>query len=225
MGNVVVRCGHFLSLLLGWSACNVCVLCSSDSIWLTFSRMTQQTHSLESMTAMWLLPVVTLIVASSSGGVMGKPLQDYSNQNAMQTVTTSIFLVIVGFSLAFMILVIYLQKLITYGIPTGGTVLSVFLPLGPTGQAGYSVLLIGENLRKMVLINNFKINSQLLTTGAIPTVIDITCVFTGFVLWSLATMWILYAFLAIYSGLHRSTIAFRMNFWGLIFPNVCIPFV
>lgn len=191
---------------------------------LTLTRMTFQTHSLESMTAMWLLPVVTLIVASSSGGVMSKSLQDYSNQNALQTVTVSTFLVIVGFSLAFMMLVTYLQKLITYGVPPGGALLSVFLPLGPTGQAGYSVVLIGENLRRLVS-THIRINSQSLGVDPIPTIIDITCVCIGFALWSLATMWVLYALLAIYSGLRHSIIAFKMSFWGLIFPNVCVYIV
>ena len=188
---------------------------------LTWIRMTYQTHSLESMTATWLLPVVTLIVASSSGGVICKSLQDYSNQNALQTVTMSTFLVIVGFSLAFMMLVTYLQKLITYGVPSGGALLSVFLPLGPTGQAGYSVILIGENLRRLAS-THIRINSQSLEADPIPTIIDITCVCIGFALWSFATMWVLYALLAIYSGLRHSMIAFRISFWGLIFPNVCV---
>lgn len=173
------------------------------------------------MNAMWLLPVVTLIVASSSGGVVANALQEYSPIHAFETVTLSVFLVTVGLSLALMILTIYLLRLITHGLPPGGTVLSVFLPLGPTGQSGYAVLLIGQNYRTLFpALSTAKFTGDTISAGI---VVDIVCTCLSFILWSLATMWILYALLAIYTALRKSTIPFRVSFWGLIFPNVCIP--
>lgn len=190
------------------------------------SRFTYQKHSLHSMTAMWLLPVVTLIVASSTGGVMAQALQQYSASCALKTLVVSVFMVTVGLSLALMILTIYLLRLITHGIPPGGTVLSVFLPLGPTGQSGYAVLLIGQGFS--TLFPPMSGDSQFLQLSkgnSAGMVLDIVCTCIAFVLWSLATMWILYALLAIYSGLRSSKIVFRVNFWGLIFPNVSSIFL
>jgi tellurite resistance protein TehA-like permease len=175
------------------------------------------------MNAMWLLPVVTLIVASSSGGVVANALQEYSPIRAFETVTLSAFLVTVGLSLALMILTIYLLRLITHGLPPDGTVLSVFLPLGPTGQSGYAVLLIGQNYRTLfptLSTANFTGDTTSATSAGI--VVDIVCTCLSFILWSLATMWILYALLAIYTALRKSPIAFRVSFWGLVFPNVCL---
>ncbi|KAF8973295.1 voltage-dependent anion channel [Flammula alnicola] len=176
-----------------------------------------QNHSLDSMTAMWLLPVVTLIVASSTGGIVANALQPYSLSYALDTVTISAFMVTVGLTLALMILTIYLLRLIIHGLPQGGTILSVFLPLGPTGQAGFAVLLIGQNYSS--LFPTISSTTEVVTSRSAGMIVNVVCTCLSFVLWSLATMWILYALLAVYTALCKSVIAFRISFWGLVFPN------
>ena len=42
----------------------------------------------------------------------------------------------------------------------------------------------------------------------------------GMVLWSLATMWLIYALLAVGEVLRKTRFPFKQAFWGLIFPNV-----
>ena len=182
------------------------------------TRITQQKHSLETMTAMWLLPVVTLIVAASSGGVLGRVIQGYSQLHALQTLTFSVFMVTVGLGLALMILTIYLMRLIIYGIPPGKNVLSVFLPLGPTGQSGYAILLLGQNTNKLLPFRSKYFT--FLNSPATGEVAEVVCISVSFLLWSLATMWMLYALLALYSSLRQSRVAFTVSFWGLVFPNV-----
>ena len=169
------------------------------------------------MTATWLLPVITLIVASSSGGVLCGSVQVYSQLHALQTFTVSVFMVAVGLSLALMILTIYLFRLILHGLPHGISTLSVFLPLGPTGQSGYAILLIGQNINKIL---PFPSQSTLLNSSSTGATVEVISICVSFLLWSLATMWILYALLALYSGLQQSRVAFKLSFWGLVFPNV-----
>ena len=175
------------------------------------------------MTAAWLLPVVTLIVAASTGGVIATALHRYSARYALITVVASVFLVSTGLALAMMVLTIYYARLIIHGLPQGVSIVSVFLPLGPTGQAGYAIGLIGNNFRKILPYKcggaSLLLNSQ--TSGDIIYVIA-TC--TSFVLWSLATMWMIYALLALRSTLFKTSIGFRMTFWGLVFPNVSLQF-
>ncbi|KAK7472540.1 Plasma membrane sulfite pump involved in sulfite metabolism [Stygiomarasmius scandens] len=178
---------------------------------------TSQNHSLQSMTAVWLLPVVTLVVASSTGGVVASSLYDYNNSHAMITVVISLLMVTVGLTLSFMLLTIYLLRLIVSGLPPGATVLSVFLPLGPMGQAGYSFLLIGQFFQKALPLHGS--TSKILTADTTGDTINVICVFVAFVLWSLASMWIIFALLAVQDVLRQSTFSFRVPFWGLIFPN------
>jgi tellurite resistance protein TehA-like permease len=173
------------------------------------------------MTATWLLPVVTLIVASSSGGVIAPIIQQYSASHALVTVATSIVMVTIGLSLALMILTIYLLRLITYGLPPCATIISVFLPLGPTGQAGYSILLIGQFFNSVLPYSPSSSSSRILTDPLTGKIINVICLSISFVLWSLASMWVLFAILGVQDvvRVQRSKIPFKVPFWGLIFPN------
>ena len=93
-------------------------------------RMVRQKHSLAHMTAVWLLPVVTLVVASSSGGLLARALLPHSTTLALITTGFSFTMVLIGLSLAIMIIAVYLVRLITYGAPDPGMVLSAFVTLG-----------------------------------------------------------------------------------------------
>jgi tellurite resistance protein TehA-like permease len=174
------------------------------------------------MTAVWLLPVITLIVASSSGGILALALLDISHYHALITLTVSAAMVSIGLALAFMILTAYLFRLIKHGVPQDATVISTFIPLGPMGQGGYSILLLGQGFRCVFPLSN---HSQVLTDPRTGETLNVLCVASGFVLWSLATMWLLYALLAVgevtnpwNGGMQR--FPFKLPVWGLIFPNV-----
>ena len=170
------------------------------------------------MTARWLLPVMTLMVASTSGGILGKALQVYSQLHSLQTLLVSVFMVTVGFTLTMMILTIYLMRLFLYGLPPDAKVLSVFLPIGPTSQTGYTILLIGQNFRKLLPFPSQ--SSDFFNYSSTGIIVEVVCTCGSFIFWSLATMWILYALLAVYSGTRQSKIEFKSSFWGLVFPNV-----
>ncbi|KAJ3748718.1 voltage-dependent anion channel [Lentinula detonsa] len=178
---------------------------------------TSQKHSLQSMTAVWLLPVVTLIVASSTGGVISSVLQEYDPGYALFTQISSVFLVSIGLSLALMLLTIYIQRLIIIGVPQGGNVLSVFLPLGPTGQAGYSILLAGQYFKEALPLRHG--GSTFMNDPSTGNILYVVCICGAFILWALASMWMLFALLAVCDELRKTHIPFRVNTWGLIFPN------
>jgi tellurite resistance protein TehA-like permease len=170
------------------------------------------------MTPRWLLFVMALMVASTSGGIVGRAIQAYSPLHSFQTFLVSVFMVTVGFTLTLMILTVYFMRLILHGLPPATTVLSVFLPIGPTSQTGYAILLIGQNFHKLLPFPSQ--SSELLNDASTGTIVEVVCTCGSFLLWSLATMWMLYALLAMYSGVRQSKIAFKVSFWGLVFPNV-----
>lgn len=90
---------------------------------------------LSSMTAVWLLPIVSCIVAGSSGGIVASVLAN--PQHALWTVLVSYVLWGMGLPLALMVMGIYLQRLTLHKIPPKAVIVSVFLPLGPLGQSGF----------------------------------------------------------------------------------------
>ncbi|KAI5889727.1 uncharacterized protein SCHCODRAFT_02635448 [Schizophyllum commune H4-8] len=178
---------------------------------------TAHNHALDKMTAVWLLPVVTLIVASSTGGVIAPSLYAYSASHALITVTLSAVIVAIGLTLALMMLVIYLMRLIVHGLPPTATVISVFLPLGPTGQAAFSILTLGQCFRQFLPV--YDGTSQLLRSSATGGILETICTLIAFVLWAMCTMWMLFAFLSIQNVARKGPIPFKVPFWGLIFPN------
>lgn len=92
------------------------------------------TH-LSSMTAAWLLPIVSCVVAASTGALVADVLPN--PQHALWTVIASYALWGIGVPLALMVIVIYLQRLTLHKLPPKAVIVSVFLPLGPLGQGGY----------------------------------------------------------------------------------------
>lgn len=200
---------------LWWLDVAISVVCCWGMV--HYMETAHTNHKLENMTTVWLLPVVTLIVASSSGGILASALQKYSPSHALLTITVCVVMVTIGLSLALMMLTFYLLRLIVFGLPPGATIISVFLPLGPTGQAGYSILLIGQFFKSTLPLDYG--NSEILRLTTTGETIDALCVCVAFVLWSLASMWFIFAVLGIHTVLRKTRIAFKVPFWGLIFPN------
>ncbi|KAI0374185.1 hypothetical protein BV20DRAFT_1049578 [Pilatotrama ljubarskyi] len=178
---------------------------------------TRHEHALNRMTAVWLLPVVTLIVISSTGGVIAEPLAKVSPNHALITLTVSLVLVSMGLGLAMMILTMYLLRLIVHGVPPSSGVLSVFMPLGPMGQGGYSILLLGQGFRQVLPLDYGQ--SHVLHQENVGDIIAVISLVAALVLWSLATMWMIYAVLAVIEVLQQTRFPFSQTFWGLIFPN------
>lgn len=173
------------------------------------------------MTAIWVLPIVTLVVASTTGGILAAAIQEFNPMFSVVTLTVAAFMTSLSLGLAFMILTMYLLRLITYGLPSGTSITTVFIPLGPMGQSGASLLLIGTGFKSALpMIYDDSDTLGLASTGE---TIHIVCIILAFVLWALATMWMLYGVLAVQEVALRDRIPFKLTFWGLIFPNVCPP--
>ncbi|KAK0455353.1 voltage-dependent anion channel [Desarmillaria tabescens] len=182
-----------------------------------YCMQTVHVHTLQTMTTIWLLPVVTLVVASSAGGIIALSLYKYSLEYALVTITSSIFMLSIGLSLALMLLTMYLLRLIVHGLPSGSQITSVFLPLGPMGQAGYSILLLGQFFRTTLPLPYG--SSELLTDKSTGRSINVFCTIVTMILWSLASMWLFFALLGLQKTLRQTSVPFRLQIWGIIFPN------
>lgn len=186
------------------------------------------------MTAVWLLPVVTLVVASSTGGLIAKALLPHSVTFALLTTAFSFVMVIIGLSLALMIITVYLLRLITYGTPDVTLILSSFIVLGqsmslhgtspiadppglgPLGQGGYSLLVNGENIAEILplhLGSNFPFIDQA------GQMIFAACFAGAFILWSMGIAWIALGVLSIFSVVRKGKVPFSMAYWGMVFPH------
>lgn len=159
------------------------------------------------MAAVWLLPVVTLIVASSTGGLIAEALIVDVNaiKHAYITTGVSFTMLAIGLTLALMMITIYLLRLLSHGIPDPALILSAFVVLGPLGQGGFSLLVNGKNLVTLL--------------PEMGHILYTLCFAGSYILWSMGLCWIVIAILSIGHVAFHQKIGFSMAYWGLIFPN------
>jgi tellurite resistance protein TehA-like permease len=216
----VDRRRHFHTMLLGIDPRHVSISSYFQSLFLPpiNVRITKHEHSDEQMTSVWVFPIITLIVASSGGGQLAQALYPYSVTGALTTLAFAIFMVSVGIALAFMVLTIYLHRLILHGFPPGVDIVSSFIPLGPTGQAGFSILIIGRSMKAFLPVAGS--TSPFLGSAQVGEAVFAMCICLSFILWALSTTWLGFALLGIQHVLRRTRVPFQLSFWGMIFPNV-----
>lgn len=180
-------------------------------------RTVHHQHSMSTFTPVWLLPIVTLIVASSTGQLLTTALIEHSLRHALITLGFSAVMVIIGISLSLMILAVYIRRLFINGLPDVSAIISSFLPLGPCGQAGYSFLLAGENFQTLFPRGNGSVSGDEL----VGRILNVLCFSAAFVLWCMAAWWLISAVIAIiHTVATGQRLAFKLSFWGLVFPNV-----
>jgi tellurite resistance protein TehA-like permease len=170
-------------------------------MFLPFVIMYIHDSALESMTAAWLLPIVSTIVAAASGGVVAAVLPN--PQHALWTLITSYVLWGTGVPLAMVVLVMYFHRLTIHRLPPREVIVSVFLPLGPLGQGGFAIMQLGK-----VALDIFpKTNSLVTSSGE-------TLYTVGFglalIMWGYGLVWMFFAL----ASISRSRFPFNMGWWG-----------
>jgi tellurite resistance protein TehA-like permease len=89
------------------------------------------------MLATWLLPIVPLVVVSTTGGIVAQTLETVDPFWSLLTVIISTVALTIGLTLSFMVITVYMIRLVIYKLPPKGFIVSKFLPLGPLGQVSY----------------------------------------------------------------------------------------
>lgn len=176
-----------------------------------------QTHlqSLDRITAAQLLPIAATIVASGTGAEVAHALIHYTSpprpDAALGTLLTSYIMWGMATPFALVTLVIYYQRLAVHKLPPREIIVSSFLPLGPLGMGGYTIMYLGAQARDILpLVPPFLSH---VTTGS--DILYILGIFIALIMWAFGTVWFVYALAAIYSC---GSFPFNMGWWGFTFP-------
>jgi C4-dicarboxylate transporter/malic acid transport protein len=170
--------------------------------YLMFSR---QMHSIESMTAVWLLPIVPAEVAAASGALLAPHL---NVGHAQLILGSSVVLWTLSVPLALGILSILFMRLALHKIPARDMAVSSWLTLGPLGTGALAMLLMGADA------------TQILAGSALAplsTVVHGFALLTGLLLWGYGAWWWV---MAIIMTVHhaRTSLPFNMGWWAFTFP-------
>ncbi|KAG6862254.1 hypothetical protein C0995_002185 [Termitomyces sp. Mi166 len=198
---------------LWWVDLALSFLCAFGMLYV---MMTTQSHRLTRMASLWVLPMVTLIVASSTGGLLANAFINHSIYRSLITTGVSVTALITGLSLALMILTVYLARLVLYGPPDPSLILSAFITLGPLGQGGFSLLLAGQNLSVLLPLHlGDRFPNAALTGDFLHSV----CFCGAWILWSMGIAWTAISVISVYAVVRIQRIPFTVAYWGLIFPT------
>lgn len=171
-----------------------------------FMMFTRQEHSIDQMTAVWLLPVVAAEVAAASGGLLAPHLADASAQFGV--LITSYVLWAFSVPVAFSILSILLLRMALHKLPHENMAASSWLALGPIGTGALGMLLMGADAPAIFSANGLP---------GLGEIADGIGLVAGITLWGFGLWWMLIAVLITVRYL-RTGIPFNLGWWGFTFP-------
>ncbi|MEE4896312.1 TDT family transporter [Pseudomonas alliivorans] len=171
-----------------------------------FMMFTRQEHSIEKMTAVWLLPVVAAEVAAACGGLLTPHLTDTASQ--FTVLITSYVLWAYSVPVALSILVILLLRLALHKLPHESMAASSWLALGPIGTGALGMLVMGSDAPQVFVAHG------LASVGEVAAGIG---VIVGTLFWGLGLWWMALAAL-ITLRYFKAGIEFNLGWWAFTFP-------
>ncbi|RMY87231.1 hypothetical protein D0862_10735 [Hortaea werneckii] len=163
-------------------------------------------RSLDSITAAQLLPLAATIVAAGTGSEVAAVLPNA--QQALGTIIASYVMWGMATPMALTVLVMYYQRLALHKMPPREVIVSAFLPLGPLGFGGYTILYLGK-MAKQVFPQTQSLDPM---AGSIAYVLGF---FVALIMWGWGLLWFALALAAIYKA---RPFPFNMGWWGFTFP-------
>lgn len=176
--------------------------------WLVpFAMFLLQEHSQDSLTPVWLLPLVAGEVAATSGGLL-LPHLAASLQYPVFFVSLSLWATSVFLALG--VIALFFKRLVIHSLPEAALAPSIWLVLGPIGTAVLGLMTLGQGSLALARSPEASLHQMvsLLPGGAL----FIAILFWGFGFWWLVT--------ALVSTIYHSFrgIPFGLSWWAFTFP-------
>ncbi|CAG8864969.1 TDT family transporter [Pseudomonas fluorescens] len=195
--------GIHVAEVLWWLDVAMSLACG---VLIPYMMFTRQEHSIDQMTAVWLLPVVAAEVAAASGGLLAPHLADAHSQ--LVVLVTSYVLWAFSLPVAFSILTILLLRMALHKLPHENMAASSWLALGPIGTGALGMLVLGGDAPLIFAANGMP------GVGEIAAGLGLVA---GITLWGFGLWWMLMALLITVRYL-RAGIPFNLGWWGFTFP-------
>ncbi|QBM86151.1 Tellurite resistance protein TehA [Metschnikowia aff. pulcherrima] len=167
-----------------------------------------------SLSMQYLLPVVTLTVAASLGGIITADLP--ATRDKIATMVVTLVMWAIAMLLASIIVTINFWRIFVHKIPHSGQVLTMFLPIGFVGQGAYAILLFAQNSLELLLshhsvvadsayvsfLGQTALKNDVATTDLaliMSTAIMVVCALVAFMLMAFGFLLTVFAYMALFS--------------------------
>ena len=198
-GDAAIQIAHILWFIDAILAVGIGIL-------VPFFMFHKQEHQLNTMTAIWLLPIVACEVTATSGGLLLAHLD--VGQHAIAILFASYMLWGMSVLPAFGILTILMLRLALHKLPGKELAISSWLALGPIGTGALALLVLGAQApHVLAFIQLERLGDFFKNTGVIASFILL-----GFGVW-----WLAIAVLTTLKYLAQD-LPFNLGWWGLTFP-------
>ena len=170
-----------------------------------YFMFTRQQHSIEKLTAVWLIPVVAAGVAAASGALLVPHLPA---SEAFDVLMLGYALWAYSVPLAMSILVLLVLRLALHKLPERDMGASAWLALGPIGTGALGLVLLGADA------------TSVFAAEGLPDVGEVAFglgVIVGTVLWGYGAWWLFLASLKTVRYL-REGLPFNLGWWAFTFP-------
>jgi tellurite resistance protein TehA-like permease len=201
------------------------VVAVTVSLGMTFVMFTRQRQTVQTLAPQWLLPIVSCVVASASGGIVAQTLMPFNANLARGTLVASYCVWGCGLPLAMMVIALLIFRFATGGAPRGQSLAAVFLPVGPCGQGSFGIATMGVVARQLAYEHDVSIIPGLHGDDAkyIASAMYAGGLVVGFVLWGLALAWYTIGMAMFIDGVRRDPKLlglgnFTVSLWALTFP-------
>lgn len=182
------------------------VLSLACGLAIPFMMFTRQSHSIDQMTAVWLLPIVASEVAAVSGGLLMPHLADPQAQ--LTVLMTSLVLWACSVPLAMSVLVILFLRMAVHKLPHVNMAASSWLALGPIGTGALGLLVLSQNGPAVLSANGL---------GTVASAFGGASFLGAILLWGYGLWWLATAVLITLRYV-REGLPFNIGWWGYTFP-------
>ena len=98
--------------------------------------MSNQRSELSEMTALYLIPIVAVVIAATSGGLVAGAISN--QEHKFWTLIISYIFWGIGSPLSWIVLTIYFLRMTLHKPLQREVIVSLLLPIGPLGLSGFS---------------------------------------------------------------------------------------
>lgn len=163
-----------------------------------------------------------VLIPSIVGPALGSSLAvNLTHKNGISILVVSFITLAAGIGISFMMLGVYLWRLMAYQLPARHAIVTAFVPAGAPAMAGFSIVQLSVALAKVVTQDSFGFNEPFLpriepaTKAAVSEMIIWVGVVAALFLLGVATFFMVEALAAIYARVPKE---FNIGLWGFVFP-------
>ncbi len=167
-----------------------------------YYMFTHHDHALNSMTAVWLMPIVPAEVAAASGALLLPHVASLALAKALFIGSFSLWAFSVP--LSFLLLGVLFLRLAVNNLPPGDMAISTWISLGTLGTGIMGLLLLGKDTSAVF---------SALGSGFSGATLVAALVLWGFGLW-----WLIQSIALTVHYAVRRDLPFNLGWWGLTFP-------